>query len=54
MSNVHRRHLHARDNGSQARAGPTKFFAFYNTRRPHQDLHYHTLNPAYLAALAPE
>ncbi len=31
-------YLHAYDSVSQARAGITRYVAFYNTRRPHQSL----------------
>ncbi len=45
-------YLHAYEYGSQARAGLTKYFGFYNTRRPHQGLDYQTPDAVYFAALA--
>jgi putative transposase len=44
-------YLHAYENGSQARAGLTKYFGFYNTQRPHQALEYQTPDAVYFAAL---
>ena len=45
-------YLHAYDNGSEARAGLTKYFSFYNTRRSHQGLDYRTPDEVYFTALA--
>jgi putative transposase len=45
-------YLHAYDNGTQARAGLGKYFAFYNSRRSHQALAYRTPDAVYLAGLA--
>lgn len=45
-------YLHAYDNGTEARAGLTKYFSFYNTRRSHQGLDYRTPDDVYFTALA--
>lgn len=45
-------YLHAYEDGTQTRAGLTKYFAFYNTRRSHQSLDYRTPDAVYFAALA--
>lgn len=45
-------YLHAYEDGSQARTGLGKYFAFYNARRPHQALEYRTPDAVYFAALA--
>lgn len=45
-------YLHAYDNGTEARAGLTKYFSFYNTRRSHQGLNYRTPDDVYFTALA--
>jgi putative transposase len=45
-------YLHAYDNGTEARAGLTKYFSFYNTRRSHQGLDYQTPDDVYFTALA--
>jgi putative transposase len=44
-------YLHAYDNGTQARAGLTKYFSFYNGRRSHQGLNYRTPDAVYFTAL---
>lgn len=45
-------YLHAYEDGSQARAGLTKYFAFYNRARTHQSLDYRTPDAVYFAALS--
>ncbi len=45
-------YLHAYDNGTEARAGLTQYFSFYNTRRTHQGLGYQTPDEVYFTALA--
>jgi len=44
-------YLHAYEGGSQARAGLTKYFVFYNSQRVHQGLDYQTPDAVYFAAL---
>lgn len=43
-------YLHAYENGSEARAGLTKYFEFYNARRTHQSHDYRTPDAVYFAA----
>lgn len=45
-------YLHAYANGSEARAGLSKYFTRYNTRRSHQSLGYRTPDEAYFGGLA--
>ena len=46
-------YLHAYTNGSEARAGLTRHFSFYNARRSHQTLDYRTPDEVCFGALAP-
>jgi putative transposase len=45
-------YLHGYTNGTEARAGLTRYFSFYNTRRSHQALEYQTPDEVYFGALA--
>jgi putative transposase len=45
-------YLHAYTNGTEARAGLTRYFSFYNARRSHQSLDYRTPDDLYLSGLA--
>jgi putative transposase len=45
-------YLHAYTNGTEARAGLTRYFRFYNARRSHQALEYRTPDEVYFAGLA--
>ena len=45
-------YLHAYRNGTEARAGLTRYFSFYNARRSHQTLDYRTPDEVYFGALA--
>lgn len=45
-------YLHAYANGTEARAGLTRYFSFYNDRRSHQTLDYRTPDEVYFGALA--
>jgi putative transposase len=45
-------YLHAYTNGTEARAGLTRYFSFYNARRSHQSLDYRTPDELYFAELA--
>jgi len=45
-------YLHAYTNGTEARAGLTRYFSFYNARRSHQALEYRTPDEVYFEALA--
>jgi putative transposase len=45
-------YLHAYTNGTEARAGLTRYFSFYNARRSHQSLDYRTPDDLYLGGLA--
>jgi putative transposase len=44
-------YLHAYTNGTEARAGLTRYFSFYNARRSHQTLDYRTPDEVYFGAL---
>jgi putative transposase len=44
-------YLHAYDTPGNARAGLTKYFAFYNTRRPHRSLDGATPDSVYFHSL---
>ena len=45
-------YLHGYVNGTEARAGLTRYFSFYNARRSHQSLEYRTPDEVYFEALA--
>jgi putative transposase len=45
-------YLHGYANGTEARAGLTRYFSFYNTRRSHQSLEYRTPDEVYFEGLA--
>jgi len=45
-------YLRAYANGSEARAGLTRYFRFYNARRTHQTLDYRTPDDVYCSGLA--
>ena len=45
-------YLHAYTNGTEARAGLTRYFSFYNARRSHQSLDYQTPDELYFGELA--
>ncbi len=45
-------YLHAYANGTEARAGLTRYFSFYNARRSHQTLDYRTPDDLYFDKLA--
>lgn len=45
-------YLHAYENGTEARAGLTRYFEFYNARRTHQSHGYRTPDAVYFATLA--
>jgi putative transposase len=45
-------YLHGYVNGTEARAGLTRYFSFYNARRSHQALDYQTPDDVYFNALA--
>lgn len=45
-------YLHAYTNGTEARAGLTRYFSFYNARRSHQSLDYRTPDDLYFGELA--
>jgi putative transposase len=45
-------YLHGYANGTEARAGLTSYFSFYNARRSHQALEYRTPDEVYFEALA--
>ena len=44
-------YLHAYDTVSEARAGLTRYFTFYNTRRPHQSLRARTPDAVFFSSL---
>jgi putative transposase len=44
-------YLHAYDSGSHARESLSRYFTFYNVRRPHESLDYATPDEMYFAAL---
>jgi putative transposase len=44
-------YLHAYDTVSEARAGLTRYFTFYNTRRPHQALRARTPDAVFFSSL---
>ena len=44
-------YLHAYDTVSDARAGLTRYFTFYNTRRPHQSLRARTPDAVFFSSL---
>ena len=46
-------YLHAYENGREARAGLTRYFAFYNAERAHQAHGYRTPDEIYAPAAAP-
>jgi len=46
-------YLHAYENGSEARSGLAKYFAFYNARRTHQSHGYQTPDAMYFATAMP-
>jgi putative transposase len=45
-------YLHGYANGTEARTSLSRYFSFYNTRRSHQALEYHTPDEVYFEALA--
>ena len=45
-------YLHAYTNGTEARAGLSRYFSFYNARRSHQSLDYRTPDELYFGELA--
>ena len=46
-------YLHGYENGTEARTSLTRYFSFYNARRPHQALEYQTPDEVYFNGIAP-
>jgi len=46
-------YLHGYENGTEARTSLTRYFHFYNARRPHQALEYQTPDEVYFNGIAP-
>ena len=46
-------YLHGYENGTEAGTSLTRYFSFYNARRPHQALEYQTPDEVCFNAIAP-